>query len=184
MIKHNSNFQPPCSNESLKTTTGLDWAQWCKRLDADNAMELEHKELALLIDSMHNAGSWWSQTIAVGYERFKGKRSIHQRGDSSFTMSTSKTVSVGAAKAHTYFVESRHRSLWLKEKITIRTATAPKSVRITWPDKTSVAIWITAKGDNKCSISVEHSKLASQAAVAEQKQFWKAALQRLADVVT
>jgi hypothetical protein len=97
-------------------------------------------------------------------------------------MSTSKTLPISATKAHEFFVEEKKRSLWLKEEIIIRTETAPKSVRITWPDKTSVAVWITAKGDAKCAISLEHSKLNSQADVAPRKEFWKTALQMLTKV--
>ena len=178
----NTNLKPPCSDEAVKTKTGRDWSKWCSLLDENGATELEHKELAKLVDSMHSAGGWWSQTVAVGYERLRGKRSLHERSDSTFTMSTSKTLPVSAAKAHAFFVERQKRDLWLREEIIIRTATAPKSVRITWSDKTSVAIWITEKGEIKCTIAVEHSKLKAQSAVVPQKQFWKAAFQRLAKV--
>lgn len=173
------NFEPPCSDEVIKEKTGRDWKQWCNLLDADNAKDLEHNELAKLVASLHNASGWWSQTIAVGYERLKGKRSLYERSDGTFTMSTSKTLPISAAKVHEFFVEEKKRSLWLKEDLIIRNETAPKSVRITWPDITSVAVWITAKGDTKCAISLEHSKLNSQAAVAPRKEFWKAAFKRL-----
>lgn len=178
----NKNFEPPCSDEVIKEKTGRDWKEWCNLLDVNGARELEHKELAKLVDSMHNAGGWWSQTVAVGYERLKGKRSLHERSDGTFTMSTSKTLPISATMAHEFFVVKKKRSLWLKEELIIRTETAPKSVRITWPDKTSVAVWITAKGNTKCVISLEHSKLTSQAAVAPYKEFWKAAFQRLTKV--
>lgn len=182
-MQTNKNVKSPCSDEVLKAKTGRDWSQWRKRLDAEGAAALEHKKLAKLIGSMHSAGDWWSQTIAVGYERQRGKRSIHQRSDRSFTMSASKTLSVNAATAHAFFVEGKKRVRWLEEDIIIRTATAPKSVRITWLDETSVAVWITAKGEKKCTVAVEHAKLSSQPAVTSQKIFWKAALERLANVV-
>jgi hypothetical protein len=176
------NTEPPCSNEVIKEKTGRDWNQWCNLLDAEGAKELEHKELAKLVASLHDASGWWSQTIAVGYERLRGKRSLYERRDGTFTMSTSKTLPISAVKAHEFFVEEKKRFLWLKEELIIRTETAPKSVRITWPDKTSVAVWITAKGDTKCAISLEHSKLDSQADVTPRKAFWKAAFQRLMKV--
>jgi hypothetical protein len=178
----NKNMEPPCSDKVIKEKTGRDWKEWCNLLDADGAKELEHKELAKLVASLHNAGDWWSQTVAVGYERLKGKRSLHQRSDGTFSMSTSKTLPISAEKAHEFFVKEKKRSLWLKENLIIRKETAPKSVRITWPDKTSVAVWITAKGDTKCTISLEHSKLNSHATVAPRKEFWKAAFQRLTKV--
>lgn len=176
------NAHPPCSDEALKTKTGRDWSEWCQLLDARGAMELDHTSLAKLVDSLHRAGGWWSQTVAVGYERLRGKRLLHERSDSTFTMSTSKTLQVDDSRVHSYFVDGRKRGLWLKEEISIRTATAPKSVRMTWPDNTSVAVWISAKGENKCSVAVEHSKLKSPSAVKSQKQFWREALQRLEKV--
>lgn len=180
MGKH---LQPPCSDEAVKAKTGRGWSEWCKLLDAKGAVQLEHKKIAELVDSMHSAGSWWSQTIAGGYERLRGKRSLHERNDGSYSMSISKTFPVSADKVHSFFVNEQKRGLWLRDEIKIRTATAPKSVRITWPDKTSVAVWITAKSEDKCSVAMEHSKLKSQTAVTAQKQFWKAALERLANVV-
>lgn len=178
----NKDLKPPCSDDALKKKTGRNWAEWCKLLDADGAKELDHKKLAKLVDSMHSAGAWWSQTVAVGYEQLCGKRSLHERSDRTFSMSISKTLLISALNAHSFFVEEKKRALWLREEIIIRTATAPKSVRITWPDKTSVAVWITSKGQTKCSIAVEHSKLKSQAAVTTQKRFWQEAFQRLAKV--
>lgn len=171
--------KPPCSDEALKAKTGRGWEEWCELLDADGASALDHKELASRIDSMHGAGSWWSQTVAVGYERHRGKRSLHERSDRTFSASASKTLPISAPEAHAYFVEEKKRTLWIGEEMSIRNATAPKSVRIDWSDGTRVAVWITAKGEAKCSVSVEHSKLDSPSEVAARKAFWKSAFDRL-----
>ncbi len=175
-------MKPPCSDEALKTKTGRNWLEWCNLLDEDGAKALTHKELARLVESMHSAGGWWSQTIAVGYEQLSGKRLLHERSDSTFSASASKTIPVSAAKVHTFFTEEQKRLLWLRERIIIRTSSAPKSARITWPDKTNVAVWITEKSEDKCVVAVEHSKLISQSDVIPQKQFWKTSLLRLMEV--
>ncbi len=178
----NSNSTPPTSDKALKAKTGHNWAEWYSLLDKAGARELEHKGIAKLVNSMHSAGEWWSQTVAVGYEQHIGKRSLYERSDGSFTMSTSKTLNISAREAYSFFVEEQKRTLWLEEKIVIRTATSPKSVRITWPDKTHVAIWITSKNEAKCSVAIEHAKLTSQSDVNSRKEFWKTALQRLAEI--
>lgn len=132
------------------------------------------------VSTLHDAGAWWSQTIAIGYERLRGLRELHERSDGRLAASASKTLSVTDSTAHAWFTDPRKRLCWLTEAITIRTTTAPRAVRFTWPDETSVAVRISAKGDARCVVAIEHTQLASESEVAARKQFWKAALGRLA----
>jgi hypothetical protein len=173
-------IEPPCSDAAVKAKTGRDWDEWCGLLDAAGAGKLNHTELAKLVGLKHGAGGWWSQAVAVGYERLRGKRALYGRSDGTFSTNTSKTLPISAAKAHAFFTERRKRIRWLEEDIVIRTATAPKSLRLTWPDATYVDVQILSKGEAKCTVAVEHSKLKSQSAVSKQKAFWKAALDKLA----
>jgi hypothetical protein len=46
---------------------------------------------------------WWSQTVAVGYERIKGLRAIGQRMDGSFEASKSRTFAVPLARLYGAF---------------------------------------------------------------------------------
>ena len=64
----------------------------------------------------------------------------------------------------------------------ITAATAPRSVRIAWPDKTRVEVWIQAKGESKCSVAVQHVKLAQARDAAAMKTYWKNALGKLAGI--
>jgi len=177
---YGAKVEPPCSDAAVTEKTGRDWSEWCAVLDAEGAVHLTHKELADLVNRLHIGGEWWSQTVAVGYERFRGKRVVGQKCDGNFSASASKTLPWGAASVHECFVDATKRQRWLLEEIIIRKATAPKSVRITWPDDSSVEVWITEKGETKCSVGIEHTKLPDEAAVARQKEFWKEALGRLA----
>lgn len=45
--------------------------------------------------------------------------------------------------------------------------------------KGNVEVWITEKGDTKCTVAVEHTRLADEASVALQKEFWQMGLGRL-----
>lgn len=170
----------PCSDDALRAKTGRDWSDWCSLLDAKGAMDLEHTSLARLVGSFHNAGDWWSQTVAVGYERLRGKRILHERSDRTFSASISRTLPISALDAHGFFTVEEKRTRWLGREVAIRAATAPKSVRIQWSDGTLVSVWITGKEEVKCRVAVEHSKLDCPAAVAAAKEFWKLAFQRLA----
>lgn len=173
----------PCSDDAVKEKTGRSWAEWEEILDAD-ARHLSHAELANLIDTMHDAGGWWSQTVAVGFERMTGKRRVGQSADGRFAASASKTLPVSAGRAHSFFVDEGKRTQWLAEPVAIRKATAPKSVRITWPDESSVEVWISEKGEAKCTVAVEHKKLDNEADAVLQKARWKEALARLASVIS
>jgi hypothetical protein len=65
------------------------------------------------------------------------------------------------------------RKQWLPDAITIRKSTSPKSLRITWSDGTTwVDVNMYPKGEGKCSLGVEHSKLEGVEDVAARKAFW------------
>ncbi|CAN5284392.1 hypothetical protein BH23BAC3_BH23BAC3_23260 [soil metagenome] len=179
-----SNIELPCSDDAVKEKTGRDWTEWCKNLDDRGADDLPHNEIAKMVNTMHEGGGWWSQTVTVGYERMRGKRVTGQKSDGTFSANAGKTLPVNASVAHSYFVEPEKRRQWLNEPIEIRKTTVPKSVRITWPDDTSVEVWISKKGNSKCSVNVEHKKLADEESVQDLKTYWKAALKRLEKAVS
>ena len=72
------------------------------------------------------------------------------------------------------------RAHWLPDAaITIRKATPPKSLRLTWADGTSVEVGLADKGD-RTAVSVQHTKLPDAAAAERMKAYWAEALGRLA----
>lgn len=169
------------SDEAIRAKTGKTWAQWVRALDAIDAATLPHREIAKHVHSHDDISGWWSQSVTVGYERIRGLRDIGQRRGGSYEMSKSKTLPVRAPVAFDAFATTRGRAKWLPGvKLTVRKATAPKSVRITWPDKTSVEVWITAKGE-KCSVAVQHTKLTSKADATARKAYWAERLDALAE---
>jgi len=168
----------PFGDEAVKRSTGRDWADWCALLDGEQAAGLGHAEIVALVTG-HGGGPWWSQMVAVGYERLRGLRQERQKSDGSFTASVSRTFPIAAAEAHDCFTAAGKRALWLDADVVIRTATSPKSVRLTWPDETRVNVWITDRGPAKCSVAIEHERLDSAASVEAAKSYWKAAFDRL-----
>jgi hypothetical protein len=97
-----------------------------------------------------------------------------------FRASGSRTVNVPVDRLFQAWVDDAVRGGWLGEgKLTIRGATANKSLRARWEDDTPVDVRFTAKGDAKSEVAVDHRKIADGAAAAAQKGTWKAALDRL-----
>ncbi|HXV14816.1 MAG TPA: hypothetical protein VEC56_11480 [Candidatus Krumholzibacteria bacterium] len=172
------------SDSAIQAKTGKTWAQWVRALDAIDATKLPHREIAEHVHTVFGVPGWWTQAVTVGYERIKGLREIGQRRSGAYETSKSKTLPVPAKVAFEAFANARTRKKWLADiALTVRKATPSKSVRITWPDGTDVQVWITAKGE-KCSVAVQHTKLASKEDVNARKAFWAERLAGLADLLS
>jgi hypothetical protein len=170
---------PGASDEAVRKATGKGWDQWCKVLDAAGAATSSHKDIAIKVHDL-GAGDWWSQMVAVGYEKLRGVRVVGQDCDGNWRTSGSKTFEVPVATLFKAFADPRTRARWLGEKIVVRKMTAPKSLRITWSDgKTDLDVNLVAKGPGRSLAAVEHRKLSGAADVAAKKAYWAEKLGRL-----
>jgi hypothetical protein len=168
---------------TILAKSGKAWVEWVRILDAIDGANLAHRDIASFVHDEHGVDGWWSQSVTVGYERIKGLREIGQRRSGAYEASKSKTLPVRAAVAFDAFVNVRTRKKWLADvAFTVRKATPSKSVRITWPDGTDVMVWITPKGE-KCSVAVQHTKLASRAAQTSYKAYWAEKLAALEELL-
>ena len=172
------------SDATIQAKTGRSWAEWVKLLDAFGAKDKPHGETAEHVYSLGVSG-WWSQSVTVGYERIRGLRAIGQRRGGAFEASKSKTIAVPVDKLFDAWATARTRKRWLGDvKLTIRTSTRPKSMRITWDDGTSVDVGFWPKGDAKSSVAIQHVKLPSKEAADARKKFWGEKLDALAELLT
>ena len=169
----------PCSDAAVRGRTGRDWAEWKELLAAEGGDAMSHRELARLVHTHHEAGGWWSQMVAVGFERMTGKREVGQTCNGDFQANVSRTLPLADFEAYRWLTDDKLRNRWLDIEATVRTATAPKSVRLGLPDETIAAAWITPKGAAKCAVAIAHTKLEDADAVAEARVLWADAFQRL-----
>ena len=80
--------------------------------------------------------------------------------------------------------DSRARARWLPDvQLTVRTATRGKYMRITWPDRTSVAVGFASRGPGKSQVAVQHGNLPDRAAAARMKEYWAGRLDALGEVL-
>lgn len=173
------------SDDKVAAKTGRTWQEWMRVLDADGAAKMPHGEIAALLSGTHGVGSWWSQTVTVGYERIKGLRDRGQRRDGAYEAGKTKTFDVPVKTLFDAWASDTARRRWLKGvKTTVRTATSPKTVRLQWPDNTIVVIGITPKSDTKSVVSVVHTKLADKAASDAVKKEWTTHLDALSSFLT
>jgi hypothetical protein len=165
-------------SEALKEKTGKTWAEWFSLLDKAGAKERTHQEIVALLKE-HGVGQWWGQMVTVGFEQERGLRVPHQKS-SGFEISVSKTVNIALGMAFLLFEDSKMRKRWMKDPaFEVRKATANKSLRITWPDETSVVVDFYPKGSNKTQIVVQHQKIPSARAAEKQKGYWAEQLNQL-----
>lgn len=171
------------ADATIQAKTGRGWAEWVELLDAFGAKEKPHRDTAEHVLSQGVDG-WWSQAVTVGYERIRGLRELGQRRGGLYEASKSKTIAVPVEKLFDAFANARTRKRWLGDvKLKVRTATKPKSMRITWDDGTSVDLWFQAKGAAKSTVGVQHVKLASREDIARRKQYWGEKLDALANLL-
>jgi uncharacterized protein YndB with AHSA1/START domain len=172
------------SDATIQQKTGRSWAQWAELLDAFGEREKSHTETAAYVHEQ-GVGDWWAQSVTVGYERIRGLRAIGQRRSGAWEASKSKTVAVPVDRLFDAFANARTRKRWLGDvKLTIRKATKPKSMRVTWDDGSSIEIGFYPKGDAKSSVAVQHTKLASKEDADAKKTFWSEKLEALAAMLT
>lgn len=119
--------------------------------------------------------------VTVGYEQQRGLRAKHQKAD-GFAANASKTISVAAEEVNGAWEDPARLAAWLPDApLRIKRSTPGKSVRASWEGEpvSPVDVTLDAKGDAKCTVSVEHSKLPDAESAARFKAYWAAALVRL-----
>jgi hypothetical protein len=160
------------SDEKIRENTGCTWERWVYALDRKKAYELSHRELAQLIKEKYKTADWWTQTVAVGYERIKGLRARGQRRDGSYSASKSRTFNVPVEMLFKAWADTRTRNKWLGDKnVHIRRATAPKSIRLE-QDGSIIAVMFTKRGPARSTVAIDEGKLPSKEAAEAVKQYW------------
>ena len=173
------------SDAILQEKTGCTWERWVRALDHVQAYTWSHREIAKHVAEKYKVPGWWAQTVTVGYERIKGLRAIGQRRDGSFEANKSRTYAVPLVRLYRAWHDARTRAEWLPDvDLTVRTAIRGKSMRITWPDRTSVAVGFASRGAGKSQVAIQHGNLADRAAAARMKQYWDERLNALRSVLS
>jgi hypothetical protein len=172
------------SSPVIQEKTGCTWEKWVKSLDYHGAEKMSHRDIAKLVSEKYKVPSWWTQTVTVGYERIKGLRARGQRRDGTFEAGKSRTFNVPVQTLYDAWADARMRKRWLDgAEIKIRTATSPKSLRITWSDGNIIAVGFYPKGPDKSSVAVQHPKLPDRATADSLKKYWSERLDDLGRVL-
>ena len=172
------------TDEVIKAKTGCTWERWVGALDYHHAADKSHREIAALVNTKFKVGPWWGQMVTVGYERIKGLRARGQRRDGSYEAGKSRTYNVPVTTLFEAWADARMRRRWLDgAKVKVRTATAPKSMRLGWDDGTIVAVGFESKGTSKSTVALAHTKLPDKETATRLKEYWAERLDALGEVL-
>lgn len=169
-------------DDAVKKQTGRNWSAWVKTLDAVDAAEKPHREIAAYVSSL-GTPDWWTQMVTVGYERIRGLRDKGQRRGGAYEASKSRTFAVPIDKLYAAFANARTRARWLTGELTMRTSKANRTMRAAMPDGTLVQFYFVPKGDAKSTVTIQHQKLPDKAAVAKTKALWAERLDALSEIL-
>lgn len=171
------------SDKAVRAKTGRSWKQWVEVLDRAQAQAMKHRDIARHLSEEHEVPDWWCQMVTVGYERIRGLRAVGQRRGGAWEASKSKTYPVPIARLFRAFADPRTRKRWLPGmNLKVRTSTPEKSMRITWPDGTSLQAYFIAKGE-KSLVALQHTKLVSASDAQKMKAFWAERLAALEEIL-
>ena len=173
------------SDASIKAKTGCNWERWVKTLDRWGADKKPHRDIATMVSKTWKLDGWWAQTVTVGYERIKGLRARGQRRDGTYEATKSRTFDVPVTALYDAWADKSVRDRWLDDtNAKVRTATAPKSIRLGLADGSILAVGFLPKGKTKSSVAVSQNKLPDRETATRLKQYWSDKLDALGDVLS
>jgi uncharacterized protein YndB with AHSA1/START domain len=169
------------SDDAVKKATGKIWSDWFSLLDLKGGKTKTHKQIVEIIKASGDKDPWWQQMVTVEYEQTRGLRKKHEMTD-GFQISKSKTIAVDAETLFNAWINEVTRQIWLDDPaFTIRKATEPKTIRITWVDGlTDVNVFFYPK-TNKTQVTINHGKLPDEKSAAEMKVYWSRQLEQLSN---
>ena len=192
---------------AVRAGTGRDWADWLDLLDAAGAPGWDHRGIVDFLDREHpEVSPWWQQSLAVAYERARGKRVLGQTADAGFQIGAQR--SVAASSARVWEVLVTRPELWLGAGATvvfepgreyevppgestpasrgeIRVVKPGDRIRMTWqpddwpaPATLQVALTATAPGRTRLNAHLERLPDAESREVMRERM--RAAMERVA----
>jgi hypothetical protein len=170
-----------CSDDRIRERTDRGWEEWFDLLDSWDAESMQHTELARRVAELLDVSvlAWDAQAIVASFERSRGMRAVGERiGPDGFVASASKTIAASAESVFAAFVDHEHRRSWLRDlELTERTVAPSKRARFDVDGGvTRLFVSIEPKGAARCTVTVEHSRLAGPEERARRKDEWQRAL--------
>jgi uncharacterized protein YndB with AHSA1/START domain len=199
------------SPEAVREGTGRDWADWLQLLDAAGAFGWDHRGIVDFLDREHPAvAPGWQQSLAVAYERARGKRVVGQTADVGFQIGAQR--SVAASSARVWEVLVTQPELWLGPGATVvfepgreyevppgeSTSAARGEIRVVkpgdrirmtwqpddWPQPATLQVAVTATAPGRARLNAHLEKLPDAESREVMRERMRVAMERVAEAAT
>lgn len=194
------------SDEKVREATGREPGEWEALLDARGAADLSHKQVVALLAELGVQSGWWMQTLAVDYERRKGKRAVGQTATAGFNIGVRRTLPIPADQAWRLLTSDDGVRGWLGgapgprwEKGEtyrledgsggeVRVFKPGSHLRLTWqpegwPRPSIIQVRVMPSGERKTVVSFHEEHLPGAAEREQRRRYWEAALDALQERV-
>ena len=150
----------------VERATGRTWDEWVQFMDAHDAKNLDHHQIALKVyreleGTIERLG-WWTQAVTVAYEQYIGRRVPGQRPDGTFQMSVSKSTSLGMAELMEQWKDFAAGDATVQEILDVRDVRVSGTERrITWRARASdgSSVIVTSEPNKKGTASIVAAQL-------------------------
>lgn len=181
----------PAKADAIATATGIPWTGWCRVLDDAGGTSLPHDRIAALAadhiaarapgSSAAANHEWWGQSVAVAYEQQIGRRVPGQTSRGDFQVAASRTYAGdldSALRAWLDVVAGRGAFGGVAVEGAPRITSTEKwrYWRIGLVDGSRVSVDIGRKTDQKSTIGINHTRLASAEETGEWRGVWRGIL--------
>ncbi len=101
------------SDASVHKATGKTWREWLADISQAETKPWTHKKIAEYLHDERNLTPWWSQMVAVTYEKMRGRRVTGEKADATFQVGVQKTFFVCNANVWELLISQEGTALWL-----------------------------------------------------------------------
>ncbi len=190
------------SDEAVEDATGKDWETWFELLDEWGAKEAGHSTTAAHLFEAYDLSGWWSQMIAVNYERARGLRDVGEMPD-GYQMGKRKTFAPDVDAAWDVVTSDEGMKRWLGDAVSlepgvtfelddgtigeIRVVEPHSHVRLVWKppqwdSASTLQVRVLEAKSGRGTISFHHERLPDASARDAMKEHWGSVLDDLAEL--
>lgn len=177
---------PEMDDDAITAATGRGWDAWCDAVDASGIDTRDHGAIASFVfEHAAEVGPplthWWSQAVAVGYERIAGLRLPNQRADGTFTASRSRTLPVTPETVRELLLDDDARAdLFPGLDAELRSKPTTKVLRYA-VEGGVVLFTVDPAGEGRARVTVTHERLPGVEDLGRWKAYWGEWLEALVD---
>lgn len=163
---------PETSDEAIREATGRGWNEWCDILDAWPGDPSDHPAMVAFVQEEYDVSGWWSQSVAVGYERITGLRLPYQQPDGTFSAGKSRTVDIDPGLLRAMLLDDRDREdLFGGQTTHLRSKPTAKVLRVGIGSGVA-QIAIDPQPNGRVKVTIAHERLPHSEDVEVWKAYW------------